>query len=323
VQVAGEASCLACHGIRYANILPAWQRDMESKVARVGSVVDRATAALGATPLGRRSVADSLLRLAGENVDLVRVGKGAHNIVYADRLLRASLDLVREAVRRGGLPFAVPAVDLGPPVSANACLQCHVGVERRQGRFQGRAFDHGAHVLRGGLACAACHTPLERHGGTTLTSPASCEACHHPVIPSLTCAVCHPGPGGAPAQTITLPAGDFSHRVHTAANLACSACHTAPLMSARDLQCQTCHEPHHQPDVACLSCHRQRALAKHERSAHVACVECHASVPGLSRWTREVCTACHADRTNHNPSRPCDVCHKVPAMTAGRPAGRP
>ena len=28
VRAAGESSCMACHGIRYANILPAWQTEM-------------------------------------------------------------------------------------------------------------------------------------------------------------------------------------------------------------------------------------------------------------------------------------------------------
>ncbi|HYL70152.1 MAG TPA: NapC/NirT family cytochrome c, partial [Candidatus Dormibacteraeota bacterium] len=236
VQLAGEPSCLSCHGIRYANILPAWQRDMAAKVARVGPVVSGARAAVRVVPLRQRAVADSLVRLAEDNVELVRVGKGAHNIVYADRLLRASLALVREAVQHGALPYSVPAVNLGPPVSENACLQCHLGVEQRRGKFQGQEFSHTPHVVRAGLECSACHTALDKHGGTTLSSPASCDACHHPVIQPENCARCHAGPGGAPQPTTSLPAGEFSHRTHAAANLAGAARHTPPLMSARDLQ---------------------------------------------------------------------------------------
>jgi nitrate/TMAO reductase-like tetraheme cytochrome c subunit len=320
VKVAGEASCLACHGIRYANILPAWQRDMDAKVSRVGSVVDAALATLGAAPMRTRGTADSLLQQARDNVELVRVGKAAHNIPYADRLLRASLTLVRDAVQRGKLPYRMPEVSLGPSVSGNVCLQCHLGVQRQAGTFQGMAFDHTAHVLRGGLDCTTCHTPLGRHGGTTLASRASCDACHHPLIQPRNCAQCHAGPAGAPSQPISLPTGDFSHRAHAAANLACTACHTPPLMSARDLQCESCHDQHHQPEVACVSCHRGGALAKHTRQEHVACVQCHAAVPHITRWTRQVCTACHADKVNHYPSRACDVCHKVPPMGAASAA---
>jgi nitrate/TMAO reductase-like tetraheme cytochrome c subunit len=324
VRTADDAACQSCHGIRYANVLPAWQRDMDSKVARVGAVVRGARDALNGASVRRRAVADSLLRQAQENVQFVQVGKGAHNIAYADQLLRASLGLVRDAVRQGGLPYDVPVVNLGPPVGENACLQCHLGVTRQNGQFQGEAFDHSAHVLSAGLSCTQCHTPLDQHGGTTLTSVASCDACHHPVLQPLSCARCHAGAGGgAPPQTIALPAGDFSHRVHTAANLACSACHTAPLMSARDLRCDNCHDQHHEPDVSCVSCHRAGALAKHKRQDHVACVQCHASVPHVNRWTRQVCTSCHVAQVTHYAAQACDVCHKVPPMGQTRTAAPP
>jgi len=45
VKVAGEATCLSCHGIRYANILPGWQAETQRKLELVGSVVDAAARA--------------------------------------------------------------------------------------------------------------------------------------------------------------------------------------------------------------------------------------------------------------------------------------
>ena len=66
----------------------------------------RARAALGPVNTPPRRVADSLLRQAEENLELVRVGKPAHNVTYADQLLRAALDLVRQAVRQGRLEEA-------------------------------------------------------------------------------------------------------------------------------------------------------------------------------------------------------------------------
>jgi len=55
VQLAGEASCMSCHGIRYANLLPSWQREMERKLGRVAPVVARARAALGSATVRRRA----------------------------------------------------------------------------------------------------------------------------------------------------------------------------------------------------------------------------------------------------------------------------
>lgn len=318
VRLAGEASCLSCHGIRYANLLPSWQREMERKINRVEPVIAAARSTLRAAPLRERAVADSLLRLAQENVDLVRVAKPAHNIVYADRLLRASVALVREAVRAGRLPYTVPELNLGPAVGESACFRCHLGVERKTVTSPAGEFNHEPHVLRGGLSCAECHTPLENHGGTTVTTKAACDACHHREIRPMNCARCHTDRAGAPEATIALAAGDFSHPVHLGANLTCSACHTPPAMSARALRCETCHDQHHQPERDCLSCHRGGVLDKHTRAAHVACVTCHAATPTLNHWTRQVCTACHAQKaTGHYATRPCEACHKVPAMRAG------
>jgi len=320
VHVASESSCLSCHGIRYANVLPGWQKEMKRKVGLVAPLVSAARSAAATVPLARRNVADSLLGLAQANVEFVREGKGAHNVVYADQLLRAALKMVRQAVQEERLPYRVPSVDLGPQVSETMCLQCHLGIEQQKGTFQGESFDHTAHVLRAGLQCSDCHTPFSNHGGITLASTASCNACHHPVVQPRNCATCHEGPGGAPSRPITLPQGTFPHGPHVAANIACTTCHTAPLMSAKDLNCDNCHAQHHQPTVTCLNCHRGGVLALHDRQNHVLCAQCHTSVPGLTHWTRQVCTVCHADKTEHNPGKACNVCHRVPAMGTARTA---
>ncbi|MDE3171551.1 MAG: NapC/NirT family cytochrome c [Gemmatimonadota bacterium] len=321
IQVASEAACMACHGIKYANVLPGWESQMERKVRLVQPVVAGAEAAAAQAPLRRRAAADSLLGEARANLEFVSAGKGAHNIVYADQLLRASLDLVRQAVKSAGLPYQVPRVDLGPAVSENGCLQCHLGVEQQKGVFQGRNFDHSAHVLRGGLECSACHTSFAQHGGITLASAASCDNCHHPAVqPAANCARCHAGPGGAPATTVTTRTGDFSHQRHLAANLECKACHTAPVMSAKNLNCDNCHAQHHTTQTACLSCHKGGALAKHKVKDHVLCAECHKTVPAIDRWSRPVCTVCHTDRVNHYPGRACETCHRIPPLGTARTA---
>jgi nitrate/TMAO reductase-like tetraheme cytochrome c subunit len=211
---AGEASCLSCHGIRYANILPAWQAEMDRKLSLATRVVVGARGAAGGAPVRARSAVDSLLAEAEENLDFVRRGRGAHNIAYADELLRASVALAGEAVQAGGLPYTVPAVDLGPRISENVCLQCHLGVERLAVPFGGGEFDHLRHVARAGLACTSCHSPLDEHGKTLLVGPADCVGCHHARIEARNCAECHAGQGGAPDTTYELPTGDFAHQPH-------------------------------------------------------------------------------------------------------------
>jgi nitrate/TMAO reductase-like tetraheme cytochrome c subunit len=192
VKVVDDASCMSCHGIRYANMLPSWKRGMEERVARVAPIVARARAAMGPVNTPQRQVADSLLRQAEENLELVRVGKPAHNVTYADQLLRASLALVRQAVREGRLPYAVPNVDLGPPVAESECLSCHLGVERAVTAFRGGGrFSHPDHVVAERMACTACHTSLDDHGGTTVRTRDDCSECHHST--KRPCESCHTG----------------------------------------------------------------------------------------------------------------------------------
>jgi hypothetical protein len=313
VQAAGEATCMSCHGIRYANILPSWQQEIERRTATATRIVSGARAAVAGAPVRTRALADSLVRQAEENVSVVSVGRGAHNVGYSDELLRAAIDLIGQAVRTGGLPYPVPSADLGPSLSENVCLSCHLGVERQSVSFGDRSFPHERHVLLGGLECTSCHTSLEEHGRTTLSSETECNACHHREIDAMNCASCHEGPGGAPAEPIEHPVGDFFHAPHAESGLTCNVCHAPPAMSAAALDCETCHDFHHQPEASCLSCHQQGAKENHMLAfAHLQCSQCHGeAVSNIDRWSRQVCTVCHVDKVEHNAPLACDACHPM------------
>jgi nitrate/TMAO reductase-like tetraheme cytochrome c subunit len=323
VQTAGEAACLSCHGVKYANILPAWQREMERRKAQVEVVVGAAETVRAGAPVRTRGTVDSLLRLARENLDLVAVGGGAHNVGYADRLLRAAVDLTRRAVAIGGLAVDGARPDLGPSLEENACLQCHVGIERQTGRHVGRAFAHEPHVIGGGLACGSCHTALSDHGGITLTSARACDQCHHPAVEPMNCARCHDGAGGMPAAPVTHAVGRFPHDPHRRAGFPCAMCHQPPAMDASGVECATCHAPHHQPARDCRACHQGptegAVKAKHPGAmVHGACTACHADkVSGITTWSRQVCTVCHTDRVDHNAPVACDLCHTMPSPPGG------
>jgi nitrate/TMAO reductase-like tetraheme cytochrome c subunit len=315
VQAAGEAACLACHGVRYANILPAWQREIEAREARVRRAVEDASGARAAAPVGTQSAVDSLLGLARENLELVRVGGGAHNVGYADELLRAALDYTRRAARLGGLAAPPGPEDLGPSLARNTCLRCHTGIESQAGTFGGRAFAHRRHVIQGGLACEACHTPLADHGKITLAASGACDACHHRPVDPLACARCHDGAGGAPEAPVPRAVGRFPHATHLSAGFACATCHTPPAMDASGVRCADCHGAHHQPAAECRACHADGVKAKHPGAmVHGACPACHGDkLAGITQWSRDVCTVCHVDRVEHNAPVECALCHQVPA----------
>jgi hypothetical protein len=281
----------------------------------VSGILGQARRSVAAVPAARRAGADSLLRLADEDVELVRRGRGAHNIVFADKLLLASVELARDAVGRSGASYRVPEAKRGGPVAGNECLSCHLGVEGTRVAFAGTTFDHEPHVAEAGLACTNCHTGLDSHGGTTVNGRAGCESCHHRGPQAGACANCH---GTGPSRVIAQPTGPFSHPVHAASGVACRECHTPPSMTPRSGVCETCHERHHVPSATCLSCHKGGVKAIHPRAAHDGCAACHGPrLAGITEWSREVCTVCHVDRVDHNAPMKCENCHRIPPLARG------
>jgi len=327
VQVAGEASCMACHGVRYANVLPSWQREMEQRVNRVAPVVAGARSALRGAAKGRQAAADSLLRLAEENLDLVRMGKPAHNVAFADQLLRAAVDLTRQAVRVGGLAYTVPKLDLGQPADESGCASCHLGTERATVPFRGGGtFPHEPHAVTAGMTCAQCHTGLDQHGGTRLTDPAACQTCHHAKAQPADCVKCHRTVGTSGRGVLNVDGKAFPHTPHQQAMPTCAPCHASPTAPVAKVECASCHEQHHDaPARTCSTCHAGDLKAKHsglEDDLHApepTCGACHESATEITRWTGQTCTACHtAQAAGHyeeqaRSARACEGCHDLKA----------
>ncbi len=313
VTVAGEATCLSCHGVRYAGLLPQWQEAVDQRLRRVTPVVVQARRLVGPAP---GVAADSLMRAAEANLELVRVGRGAHNMPYADQLLRAALGLAQRAVEEAGSPGRLPAVDLGPPLSEESCLSCHAGMEETAPvTWNGRSFPHSRHVSDG-LRCETCHTPASDHGGLLFADVDSCDQCHHSAATPDGCSDCH---GGAPSGSFPVETGRFIHEPHVGGSITCGQCHVPPFMDASGTDCTTCHMIHHTPSTDCTACHEPSVGAIHPPAVHQSgCQPCHGeAVPLLTSWSRDVCLVCHQDRVEHNSPLDCVQCHDIPAMGGG------
>ncbi|MFQ5746756.1 MAG: cytochrome c3 family protein [Gemmatimonadota bacterium] len=249
VKRAGEATCLSCHGTRYAGILPSWQRELERRTSEADGTVRKARAAAPRSgAAGAR--ADSLLRLAEENLSLLRAGHAVHNVPYADALLRAAVDFASRAAAAGRPSASLRPADVGPSVRENECLRCHLGVERREVPLASGRFDHAPHVLRAKLECTACHTPVASHGGTTIRAPAGCDTCHdrHHATADRKCAACH-------------REGVRDRHVAGAAHFRCSVCHgdrAAGIDRWTRQVCLTCHDDRreHYAPADCRACHQ-------------------------------------------------------------------
>lgn len=130
------------------------------------------------------------------------------------------------------------------------------------------AFRHGRHA---GLACAVCHTGVERGGRAGLPDMTVCQKCHAtPPAGTAAAAWTEAARSAMPpwTRTATLVPDHalFSHRRHvTAGRLACASCHgdvgrSADPNGRRSVRvdmktCLSCHE-REGVSADCAACHR-------------------------------------------------------------------
>jgi nitrate/TMAO reductase-like tetraheme cytochrome c subunit len=182
-------------------------------------------------------------------------------------------------------------------------------------------FRHSEHE---DLECLQCHKSEEGHGTITVTTVRDCRSCHHVAPTSDDCARCHEssestGDPYSLTRTLDLTVGltaprrlPFDHADHTEKE--CASCHTEGLaLAATDVDCQSCHEEHHEVENECASCHLEPPVSAHPLSeTHQGCAGsgCHedgtfSEVP----TARNACLVCHRKQTDHRPDGECVECH--------------
>lgn len=192
-------------------------------------------------------------------------------------------------------------------------------------------FPHARHDR---FECARCHDSSERHAVLKIKAPADCQSCHHGPPAVATCETCHTG--AATAGIYRLPvrmklaekaapitrALSFDHGRHR--DLGCDGCHTPPYGVKPKVDCDSCHEFHHQPEAKCAGCHQTPAKAAHPLTLHdtgcqaAGCHKTDLSAAGYPE--RKLCLTCHVDRTTHQPDRKCGSCHLVDFGHKGKEA---
>lgn len=151
------AACTGCHGGEWSGILERWRRGYARRRDWVGAYVRAAEAALGdstAPPAAR-----ARLRRADGLLAFVERAGPMHNLPVVDRMMRHALALA-EGAYQAAQRTPPPPPELGPVVTAGACVSCHYGIEEAAaGRdsLSGRPVTHAEHVFRAGLACDNCH----------------------------------------------------------------------------------------------------------------------------------------------------------------------
>ena len=313
------AACLSCHGTQYGAILEQWKSQMRNMLEVILPSLEKSKAELKKSPdHSPDKKARGLIEEAENNVNLVRYGKGVHNIKYSVSLLTVANEKLKEAMQMIGSTYVPKVLPVSQAVIKSECYSCHPGIEEKKTTFQGVSFDHSPHLLKVQLPCERCHSNQRKHGETILKLN-DCRACHHPDL-SVICATCH---GKGPTEAVAYQNVDFLHSHHSEKQgLDCLLCHDLKQGTFginKKMDCFSCHHPpegkncgdchqiqsqffsgegvlNYEPtpgvmsSIQCPDCHGQVEQGKTGEIAKTACQNCHD--PGysdtLSLWQKGI-----------------------------------
>jgi nitrate/TMAO reductase-like tetraheme cytochrome c subunit len=189
-QSALEERCIKCHGTGYERMLQNWQKLLTTAQSETNNaiyMVQSALYGLNEEGIDRTTLKKSqnLLNEARRNYSFVLLGKGAHNIEYALKILNVSINRAEKAMALISEDYAAT-----PRQSTLSCTTlCHVGMDKQRVRFNGIGFSHETHVISNEVPCEACHSGRKHHGQTYLRN---CSECHHGAsLGGVKCENCH------------------------------------------------------------------------------------------------------------------------------------
>jgi predicted CXXCH cytochrome family protein len=253
---ATPAACMSCHGTQYGKMLDQWQSQMKQNLSIILPSLDEAQRRLSGVKGDGADLQEAKrdLNQAADNINLVRYGKGVHNIRYAANLLEESNSLIQQAMQLVGSSYRPAALSLSPVSLKSECYNCHSDIERKKGRVFNLPFEHGVHLQTANLDCEKCHSNKKVHG-ELIIDKTDCDNCHHR-NKKIECGKCHLE---GPVESVKYKSVEFRHNVHTQGlGMGCSDCHQTNESSMKlitDLDCYNCHHP--LEGKKCEDCHQE------------------------------------------------------------------
>lgn len=100
---AAQAACTKCHGEQYKDKLAEWKVAIDKNLAEAQTAAKQAAESLkniDALPAPKQLELRQLFDDAQHNIELVRIGRGVHNMTYATALLHVAIDNCEKIVTR-------------------------------------------------------------------------------------------------------------------------------------------------------------------------------------------------------------------------------
>jgi len=132
-----------------------------------------------------------MLEQAKHNIRVVEVGKSVHNIQFADKLLIAAYNLMKNSLSVIEVQTKLQTFSSDSEIIPNECYNCHSGIQEINKQKFGMNFSHNQHIVKERIACQKCHSNEQKHGELILNKE-TCNSCHHSQGKSNdACAKCH------------------------------------------------------------------------------------------------------------------------------------
>ena len=191
IYKSGESACDKCHGKGYGNLIKQWEASSVKRLAIIKSIFNTAKNAVNNSSSSKKKEALLKLDEAQYNIKTVDVGKGVHNIQFADKLLYGAYGIMKEALTMVDSKTQLPKFEQSTEFVPNECYNCHGGIQEVNTTAFGRTFPHKTHIVKQRLQCDRCHSNSNKHGELIINSE-SCNACHHANgKKNETCSGCH------------------------------------------------------------------------------------------------------------------------------------
>ncbi|MBN1223284.1 MAG: cytochrome c3 family protein [Candidatus Aminicenantes bacterium] len=235
-------ACESCHGQGFSRILAEWETSTNKKLKEIKSIYERSWREVRESKHAKRENAESLIKDALFNIELVDKGKSVHNIAYSQELLASAYKLLQEALRAVESSYKPPGFAVVSEEIPTQCSNCHAGIEEINASIFGLNFPHKSHLLEQKISCDTCHSNARRHGEFIATKQ-SCATCHHK-NPEKNCAQCH-----LLQNTLyrggTLNGYDVPKDTMAEAEVECTDCHLnnqSEISRPDKNKCLDCHE---------------------------------------------------------------------------------
>jgi nitrate/TMAO reductase-like tetraheme cytochrome c subunit len=304
---ANPAACISCHGTKFGTILEQWKSQIGQMLSDIIPILNRAKAEIlkKNTNDERFVQAESLVTQAQDNVNLVKMGQGVHNIKFSSQLLTTAYSMLSVALKATGSSYKPLEWKYSNVTFKSDCFSCHIDIATKVTTFQGKRFSHQPHLEKINYTCDNCHSNQRKHGEMILKI-SDCDNCHHS-NKQLSCNTCHQK---GPKEAIPFRGMNFVHNVHTKDNgISCTDCHSSKdkrFVIEEGFDCAGCHHP---ADKPCETCHilQQKVHSgdgvfnypktEGPMSVSVGCKECHTEIERGKNLEiiKTACDNCHGD----------------------------